>query len=35
MKTAGKWMELGKSRLSDVTQIQNNKYDMYLLISGY
>ena len=35
LKFAGKWMELGKTILSEVTQTQKDKYGMYLLISGY
>ena len=35
MKFAGKWMELEKIILSEVTQTQKDKYGMYSLISGY
>ena len=35
MKFTGKWMELENIILSDVTQSQRNKHDMYSLISGY
>ena len=36
-KYVGKWpwMQLKKKILSEVTQIQKDKYGMYLLISGY
>ena len=34
-KFAGKWTELEKNILSEVTQTQKDKYDMYSLISGY
>ena len=34
MKFAGKWMELEKIILSEVTQTQKDKHGMYLLISG-
>jgi hypothetical protein len=35
MKFAGKWMELENIILSEVTQSQRNKHDMYSLISEY
>ena len=35
LKFAGKWMELDKNILSEVTQIQKDKHGMYSLISGY
>ena len=35
MKFAAKWDELEKIILSEVAQTQKNKYDVYLLISGY
>jgi hypothetical protein len=35
MKFAAKWNELEKIILSEVAQTQKNKYDVYLLISGY
>ena len=35
MKFAGKWVGLEKNKLSEVTQTQEDKYDMYSLISGY
>ena len=35
IKFTGKWMELENIILSDVTQSQRNKPDMYSLISGY
>ena len=35
LKNAGKWMELGKKILSEVTQIQKDKYHMYSLISSF
>jgi hypothetical protein len=35
IKFTGKWMELENIILSDVTQSQRNKHDMYSLISGY
>jgi hypothetical protein len=35
MKFAGKWMELEKIILSEVTQTQKDKHGMYSLISGY
>ena len=31
----GKWMDLGKKILSEVTQTQKDKCGMYSLISGY
>ena len=34
-KFAGKWMELGKIILGEVTQTEKDKHVMYLLISGY
>jgi hypothetical protein len=35
MKFAGKWMELEKIILSEVTQTQKDKYGMHSVISGY
>lgn len=35
MKSAGKWTELGKIILSEVTKTKKDKHGMYLLISGY
>jgi hypothetical protein len=35
MKFLGKWMDLEGIILSEVTQSQNNIYDMHSLISGY
>jgi hypothetical protein len=35
MKFTGKWMDLENIILSEVTQSQKNKHDMYSLISGY
>jgi len=35
MKFAGKWVELEKIILCEVTQAQKDKHGMYLLISGY
>ena len=35
MKFAGKWMELEKIILIDVTPSQKGKYGMYSLISGH
>jgi hypothetical protein len=35
MKFAGKWMELEKITLNEVTQTQKDKHSMYSLISGY
>jgi hypothetical protein len=35
MKFLGKWMDLEDIILSEVTQSQNNTYDMDSLISGY
>ena len=35
MKFIGKWMELENIILSEVTQSQRNKHDMYSLISEY
>ena len=35
MKFAGKWMELEKIILSEVTQTQRVKPGMYSLLSGY
>ena len=34
-KIASKWMDLEKNILSEVTQTQEDKYIMYLLISGF
>ena len=35
MKFAGKWMELEKIILSEVTQTQKDTHSMYSLTSGY
>ena len=35
MKLAGKWMELEKIILSEVTQTQKDKHDIFSLISGH
>ena len=35
LKFAGKWMELEKNILSEVTQTQKDKHGMHSLISGY
>ena len=35
LKFAGKWMDLVKAILKEVTQIQNDKYHLYSLISGF
>ena len=35
MKFVGKWMQLEKIILDEVTQTQKDNYDMYSLISGY
>ena len=35
IKIAGKWMELEKAIMSEVTQNQKDKHSMYSLISGY
>ena len=35
MKLAGRWMELEKIILIEVTQTQKDKHDMYSLISRY
>ena len=35
LKFEGKWMELENIILSDITQIQKDKYHMYSLISGF
>jgi hypothetical protein len=36
MDFAGKWMELEKKIIpSEVTQTQNDRHDMYSLITGY
>ena len=35
LKFAGKWMDLEKNILSEVTQTQKDKYNMYSLISGF
>ena len=35
MKFEGKWVELGKIILSEVTPIQKDKHGVYSLISGY
>ena len=34
LKSSGKWMDLENIILSEVTQIQKEKYHMYSLISG-
>jgi hypothetical protein len=35
MKLAGKWMKLENIILSEITQTQKDKHDMYSAISGY
>ena len=35
LKFAGKWMVLGKYILSEVTETQKDKYNMYSLTSGF
>jgi hypothetical protein len=35
MKSAGKWMDLENSILSEVTKSQKNTHGMYSLISAY
>jgi hypothetical protein len=35
MKFAGKWIQLEKFILSEVKKPKKEKYDMYLLISGF
>ena len=35
LKFAGKWMELENIILSEVTQTQKDKYNIYSLISGF
>ena len=35
LKFAGKWVDLENIILSEVTQIQKDKYHMYSLISGF
>ena len=35
LKFAGKWMDLENIILSEITQIQKDKYNMYSLMSGY
>ena len=35
LKFACKWMELGKTILSEVTQSQKDEHGMYFFISGY
>jgi hypothetical protein len=35
MKSAGNWMELENSILSEVTQSQKNTHSMHLLMSEY
>ena len=35
LKFAGKWMELEKIILSEVTQTQKDKHSIYSLIRGY
>lgn len=35
MKFTGKWMELEKIILSEVTQTQKDKHGIHSLISGY
>ena len=34
MKFSGKWMELGKNILSEITQVQKDKYVIYSPKSG-
>jgi hypothetical protein len=35
MKFVGRWIELEKIILSEVTQTQKDMYGMYLLLSGH
>ena len=35
LKFAGKWMDLENTILSELIQIQKDKYHMYSLISGF
>ena len=35
MKFLGKWIEVENIILSEVTQLQKNKYSMYSQLSGY
>jgi hypothetical protein len=35
MKFSGKWMELEKIMLGEVTKLQKDRHGMYSLISGY
>ena len=35
LKFVGKWMDLEKIILSEITQTQKDKYSMYSLISGF
>ena len=35
LKFAGKWMDLGKNILSEVTQTQKEKYNIYSFISAF
>ena len=35
MKFAGKWMDIGKITLSEVTHNQKDKYHMFSLICSY
>ena len=35
LKFAGKWMDLEDIILSEVTQTEKDKYNMYQLISGF
>ena len=35
LKCVGKWMDLENIILSEVTQTQKDKYNMYSLISGF
>ena len=35
LKFVGKWVDLGKNIMNEVTQTQKDKYNMYSLISGF
>ena len=35
LKFSGKWMDLEKNILSEITQTQKDKYNMYSLISSF
>ena len=35
LKFAGKWKDIEKALLSEATQTQKDKYNMYLFISGF